>query len=132
MSAKGSELHSLSEEQHARLAHLVMKRQASLSLRVALIFVILVFGLPLFNYYLPELANTNIMGFSATWLFLGVLFFPITWVLSAYFIKQSDKIESECADWREVLGVEAGEPIVDDPNSDIHPAFIESDREDSN
>jgi uncharacterized membrane protein (DUF485 family) len=106
-----------------------MRRQASLSLRVAVVFLVLVLGLPLFNLCLPQVANANLMGFTVSWLFLGVLFFPITWVLSAYFIKQSDKIEEECADWREVLGVEAGEPIVDDPASDVHPAFIESDKE---
>lgn len=124
-----TDLHSLTEEQHSRLAHLVMRRQAALSLRVALVFVVLVFGLPLVNYYLPEIANKNVGGFTLSWLFLGVLFFPITWALSAYFIKESNRIEDECADWREVLGVEAGEPIVDDPDSDIHPAFIESDKE---
>ena len=84
---------------HARLAHFVMARQASLSLRVAAVFAIMLLGLPLVNYYLPELANTSVGGFTATWLFLGVLFYPITWVLSAYFVKQSDRIEAECADW---------------------------------
>lgn len=123
-----TDLHSLTTEQHSRLAHLVMKRQATLSLRVALVFIVLVFGLPLVNYYLPEIANKSVGGFTLSWLFLGILFFPITWILSAYFIKESNRLEDECADWREVLGIEAGEPIVDDPNSDIHPAFIESDK----
>lgn len=129
MPSERSQLHQLSETEHAQLAHIVMRRQASLSLRVAVVFIILVFGLPLVNLYLPNLANIQIMGFTATWLFLGVLFFPITWLLSSYFIRQSDQIERECADWREILGIEAGEPIIDDPNQPIHPAFIESDRE---
>lgn len=129
MPSERSPLQQLSEADHSRLAHLVMRRQASLSLRVAVVFVVLVFGLPLVNLYLPNIANKSIMGFTATWLFLGVLFFPITWLLSAYFIRESDRIERECSDWREVLGIEAGEPIVDDPKSELHPAFIESDRE---
>ncbi len=127
MPAEKPDLHRLSAADHSRLAHLVMRRQAALSLRVAAVFVVLVFGLPLVNYLLPSLANTPVMGFTATWLFLGVLFFPITWLLSAYFIKQSDKIEEACGDWRAVLGIEAGEPITDDPASEIHPAFIEED-----
>lgn len=129
MPTERSQLHQLSAAEHSRLAHIVMRRQASLSLRVASVFMVLVFGLPLVNFYLPNLANTPVMGFTATWLFLGVLFFPITWLLSAYFIRASDQIEKECTDWREVLGMEAGEPIIDDPNQVIHPAFIESDRE---
>src|SRR5262245_49093695 len=102
---------ALSEQDHARLAHLVMRRQAALSVRVAAVFLIMVFGLPLVNYFLPGPANSPVLGFTATWLVLGVLFFPITWLLSAYFIQQSDRIEAECADWRAVLGAEAGEPL---------------------
>lgn len=114
-------------EQHARLAHLVMRRQAALSLRVAMVFIVLVFGLPLVNYYLPEIANAPVGGFTATWLFLGILFFPITWFLSAYFVRQSDRIEAECMDWRAVLGEEAGEPLEPEGVGEIHPAFIDDD-----
>jgi uncharacterized membrane protein (DUF485 family) len=121
------DLHALSTEQHARLAHAVMQRQAALSLRVAAIFILLVFGLPLVNYFLPDLANTPVLGFTATWLFLGVLFFPITWFLSAYFIKQSDRIEDNCRDWRSILGVEAHEPLEPEGIGDVKPAFIEED-----
>ena len=38
---------------------------------------------PLVNAFLPEIAQARIGGFSATWLFLGVLFYPITWLLSS-------------------------------------------------
>jgi len=30
-----------------------------------------------------------------TWLILGVLFYPITWALSNYFVTRSDQIEAE-------------------------------------
>ena len=71
----------------------VMRRQAGLSLRVAAVFLGLIFVLPLINLYLPALAATNVGGFSLTWLILGVLFYPITWGLSAYFIKRSNALE---------------------------------------
>jgi uncharacterized membrane protein (DUF485 family) len=122
-------IYGLSEEDHERLARAVMKRQAALSLRVAAVFVVLVFGLPLVNFYLPAIANTPIAGFSATWLFLGILFFPITWLLSAYFIRESDRIESTCSDWRAILGAEAGEPLEPEGVGDVRPAFIEDDTE---
>ena len=121
------DLHKLSTEQHDQLAHTVMKRQASLSLRVALVFIVLLFGVPLINNFMPELANRPIMGITATWLFLGVLFFPITWLLSAYFVKNSNRIEEECMDWRAVLGQDYGEPLEPEGIGDVKPAFIASD-----
>ena len=96
-----NDLQTLPPEEHARLANTVMRRQAALSLRVAIVFVLLLLGLPLFNLYGAEIANTRLFGFSATWLFLGILFFPITWLLSAYFVRASDRIEGESAQWKE-------------------------------
>lgn len=132
MPSQPPDLHALSEEDHERLAHTVMRRQATLSLRVAAVFLVIIFGLPLVNNYAPSIANaTNsaTLKFTASWLFLGLLFFPITWLLSAYFIQTSDKIESECADWRVVLGREAGEPLEPEGVDEVKPAFIETDLE---
>lgn len=121
------DLHSLTDEQHARLAHHVMRRQAALSLQVASVFLAMLFGLPLLNHFAPEFANRNLFGFTLTWFLLGVLFYPITWLLSAYFVRQSDRIEAECSDWRAVLGEEAGEPLEPEGLGEVHPAFIETD-----
>ena len=129
MPSQTPDLHALSEEEHERLAHAVMRHQAALSIRVALVFVILIFGLPLFNYFAPQVANREFLGFTATWLFLGLLFFPITWLLSAYFIQTSDKIEAECSDWRAVLGREEGEPLEPEGVDEVKPAFIREDVE---
>ena len=132
MSPPPPDLHSLSEEEHERLAHAVMRHQASLSIRVALVFLVMIFGLPLINYFAPEAANAlsgATFGFTPTWLFLGILFFPITWLLSAYFVRRSDQIEAECADWRSVLGKEAGEPLEPEGVDEVKPAFIETDTE---
>jgi uncharacterized membrane protein (DUF485 family) len=75
----------------------IMRRQARLSVRVASLFLLLVLGLPLVNQYAGPLAQARVAGFSATWLFLGVLFYPITWVLSAYFVRASEAVERETA-----------------------------------
>jgi len=126
-----TDLHALStltEAEHERLARLVMRRQAALSLRVAAIFILLLVGVPLFNYYKPETANAALFGgFTTTWLVLGVLFYPITWLLSSYFVKASDQIEAECADWRGVLGIKEGEPLEPAGVGDVKPAFIADD-----
>ena len=97
------DLHALSEEDRARLARALMRRQGGLSLRVAAVFVALVVVIPLVNAYLPDLAGTPVLGFSLTWLTLGVLIYPITVALSFYFVGESNKIEASCADWRKAL-----------------------------
>jgi hypothetical protein len=102
------DLHALSGEDQARLARVLMRRQAALSLRVAAVFVVLVLGVPLANYLSPELANSPVLGFTASWLFLGVLIYPITVVLSFYFVAASNRIEADCADWRKALDEEEG------------------------
>ena len=88
-------LAAMSVEEQARLAQRVMRRQGALSLRVAAVFVVLLLGLPLVNALAPQVVSATILGFPATWLFLGVLFYPITVLLSVYFVRHSDRIEAE-------------------------------------
>jgi uncharacterized membrane protein (DUF485 family) len=100
------DLHELSPEDQARLVRTLMRRQGSLSVRVAAVFVVLIVGVPLVNRFLPEIAATPVFGFTATWLFLGVLIYPITVALSFYFVAASNKIEASCVDWRKTLDEE--------------------------
>ncbi|OWU64727.1 MAG: hypothetical protein CBB60_008350 [Armatimonadetes bacterium Cent15-Ar3] len=85
----------MDDAQKRELTNRLIKRQLNLSLRIAAIFVVILVGLPLLNLFLPDLAATNIGGFSATWLVLGVLFYPLTWVLSSWFVKGSEKLEAD-------------------------------------
>src|SRR5687767_1675568 len=89
--------------QDSGIADAIMHRQAALSRKVAAVFLIILFGLPLINFAFPEAVNRQVFGFTATWLFLGVLFYPITWFLSWYFIRESDKIEAESGQWEHAL-----------------------------
>ena len=100
------DLHALTEQDQARLARALMRRQGALSLRVAAVFVVLVLGIPLVNAFWPEVADTPAYGFTASWLFLGVLIYPITVALSFYFVSASNKIEASCADWQKMLAEE--------------------------
>lgn len=83
----------LSPAERDALLHRIMARQLRLSAGVAAVFLAIVFGLPLLNWQLPELARTNVGGFTLSWLVLGVLFYPVTWGLSALFIKRSNDLE---------------------------------------
>ncbi len=87
----------LSAADAEQLMHRVMWRQARLSLTVAAVFIAVLVILPLFNLLCPDAASVQIGGFSASWLLLGVLFYPITWLLSAVFVKKSDQLEMQIA-----------------------------------
>jgi uncharacterized membrane protein (DUF485 family) len=91
----------------AQLSKLMMRRQAGLSLRVASVFLVLILGLPLVNRFAPSIANYPILGFPASWLFLAVIFYPITVALSVYFVRKSDRIESDFHQWDAGLEGEA-------------------------
>ncbi len=76
----------------------LMRRQLRLSVWCAASFLIILLGLPLLNYFVPDLMATRVGGFTLTWLILGVLMFPFVWVISGIFIKVSLKMEAEEAD----------------------------------
>ena len=85
----------MDQQKASELSKKMMKKQLRLSLSVAVVFVVVLVGLPLVNFYLPDLAKTNIGGFSMTWLILGILFYPLTWILSTWFVNGSEKIERD-------------------------------------
>jgi uncharacterized membrane protein (DUF485 family) len=82
----------------AELTKAIMKRQLSLSLKVAAVFVVILIGLPLFNHFNPDAAKTPIAGFTLSWLVLGLLFYPLTWALSFWFVGASERLEDQIVD----------------------------------
>lgn len=83
----GPDIHSES------FLHLLMARQLKLSIACALTFLVALLGLPLANYFAPELMAKRVFGFTLTWFILGVLFFPFVWIISYCFIKRSIALE---------------------------------------
>lgn len=75
--------------------HSLMRKQLKLSIACALAFFIVLLGLPLANYFAPELMATRIGGFTLTWFVLGIGFFPAVWCIAFYFIKRSIALEQE-------------------------------------
>lgn len=80
----------------------LMLRQVKLSLAVTSVFVVILLGLPLLNVFAKDAMATNIGGISLTWWILGVLFYPLTWALSQWFVHGSEKIEADIV--REEIG----------------------------
>jgi uncharacterized membrane protein (DUF485 family) len=75
--------------------HSLMRKQLRLSIACAATFLIALIGLPLANYFFPDVMATRIFGFTLTWFILGVLFFPFVWVIAYAFIKRSIALEEE-------------------------------------
>ena len=75
--------------------HRLMRRQLRLSMACAATFLTALLGLPLANYFLPELMATRFFGFTLTWLVLGVLFFTLVWLIAYAFIKRSIALEEQ-------------------------------------
>lgn len=71
----------------------LMKRQLRLSVSCASAFLLLLFGLPLLNYFAPELMARRVGGFTLSWLVLGVLVFPYVWIIARLFITRSMALE---------------------------------------
>ena len=76
----------------------LIRRQLTLSLSVASVFLLLLFGLPLFNLLFPELGALPILGLPLSWLLLAVLIYPVLWVLAHYYVTTSRKFEDEFTD----------------------------------
>ena len=73
--------------------HSLMRKQLRLSILCALAFLVVLFGLPLANYFLPEFMAQRIFGFTLTWFLLGLGFFPAVWAIAFYFIRSSMALE---------------------------------------
>ena len=85
--------------------HSLMRKQLKLSIACAAAFLVVLLGLPLANYFWPELMARRIFGFTLTWFLLGIGFFPAVWLISFYFIRRSIALEE--AEAREVSREEA-------------------------
>lgn len=72
-----------------------MRRQLSLSVACATTFLVALLGMPLLNYFAPQLMAMRVGGFTLSWLILGVLFFPFVWIISYAFIKKSIALERD-------------------------------------
>jgi len=93
MQQQKQQKHDLHSEEFLRS---LMRKQLKLSVVCALAFLLVLFGLPLANYFWPELMATRIFGgFTLTWFLLGIGFFPAVWIISLVFIRRSIALEEE-------------------------------------
>jgi uncharacterized membrane protein (DUF485 family) len=88
--------------------HALMRKQLRLSIVCAAAFLIGLLGLPMANYFAPDLMAERIGGFTITWLILGVGFFPVVWLIAWLFIRRSMALEeAEVAEAGKMRGRES-------------------------
>ena len=75
--------------------HLLMRRQLRLSILSCLAFMLMLLGLPLANYLAPEFMARRVLGFTLSWLILGLGFFPTVWLVSWVFTRRSMALEEQ-------------------------------------
>ena len=73
--------------------HALMSKQLRLSIACAAAFLIVLLGLPVANYFFPDVMATRVFGFTLTWLVLGIGFFPAVWTIAWIFIRRSIALE---------------------------------------
>lgn len=73
----------------------LMRKQLKLSIACALAFLLVLLGLPLANYFFPDLMARRVLGFTLTWFLLGIGFFPAVWIISFVFIRRSIALEEQ-------------------------------------
>ena len=71
----------------------LMRKQLRLSVTCAATFLVALLGLPLLNYFFPGVMAARVFGFTLTWFILGVLFFPLVWLIAWFFIRRSIALE---------------------------------------
>ncbi len=79
---------------------MLMRRQLRLSIACVVAFLSVLLGLPIVNYLAPDFMGRRVLGFTLTWMVLGVGFFPAVWVIAWVFIRRSIALEEW--EWREV------------------------------
>lgn len=73
----------------------LIRRQLTLAISVAAVFLVVLFGLPLMNLLFPELMRMQVLGLPLAWLALAVFMYPFIWALALYYVGTSKKYDDE-------------------------------------
>lgn len=76
----------------------LMWAQLRLSLLTLGIAFVAIGGLPVLLRLVPATARLSLAGFPFPWLVLGVLVYPVVFVLGRWYVRQAERIEADFAD----------------------------------
>ena len=73
----------------------LIRRQLTLSVSVAAVFLVVLLGLPLMNILFPELMGVPVLGLPMAWLVLALLLYPFLWALALHFVGTAHRYDDE-------------------------------------
>lgn len=76
----------------------LMRRQLSLSLRVAATLAVILGMQPLVAWVWPGYADLHLLGIPVPWLVLGVASYPVLIALGLFYVREADGIDDEFSD----------------------------------
>ena len=76
----------------------LMRAQLRLSLLAVGLGVLALGGLPVLLLAVPSTRTLALAGIPFPWLVLGALTYPALWVLSRWYVRQSERLEGEFSD----------------------------------
>ncbi|MBJ8337695.1 hypothetical protein JGU71_02235 [Antrihabitans sp. YC3-6] len=76
----------------------LVRAQLGLAIRLALVVVCTLGLIPLLGAAFPAMATTSIAGIRVTWLALGVVAYPLLWVIGHRYVRLAERNEQDFAD----------------------------------
>ena len=73
----------------------LLRRQLSLSLRVAATLVVVLGAQPLVAWLWPAYGNVRLFGIPLPWLVLGAASYPVMIALGLYYVRGAERIDDE-------------------------------------
>lgn len=76
----------------------LLRAQLRLAILVVLTVAVLVAGLPLFFWLLPQLAQIRVLGMPVPWVVLGFAVYPFLLVVAWFYVRAAERNERDFAD----------------------------------
>jgi uncharacterized membrane-anchored protein len=76
----------------------LMRAQLRLSLIVVGLAVVGIGGFPLLLLAFPATRSLTVGGLPFPWLVLGILVYPVAWVLARWYVRAAERVESDFMD----------------------------------
>ncbi len=76
----------------------LLREQRWLAIRVLTTLTLTLGALPLLFFLAPALGRVEVAGVPVSWVLLGVLAYPLLWLLGWRYVRQAERIEADFAD----------------------------------
>ncbi len=77
----------------------LIRSQLRLALRLSAVITLLLGGLPLLFAVAPGLSDVEVLGLRLPWLLLGVLAYPLLFIVAWVYVRQAERNEQDLSDF---------------------------------